>query len=74
MVRSGSVAREGESAMTVGKADKGKEDRQGKVGARIGSGEMKSMKQASEKLMNRRCVQVQASKSDEHQRAEWTIV
>ena len=28
--------------MTVDKADKGKEDRQGKVGARIGSGEMKN--------------------------------
>ena len=74
MVRSGSVAREGESAMTVGKADKGKEDRQGKVGARIGSAEMKNMKQTSEKVTNRQSVQVQASKSDERQRAEWTVV
>ena len=74
MVRSGSVAREGESAMTVGKADKGKEDRQEKMGARIGLGEIKNMKQTSEKMMNRQCMQAQASKSDERQRAGRTIV
>ena len=60
--------------ITTGKTDKGKEDRQEKMGARIGSGEIKNMKQTSEKMMNRRCVQVQASKSDKRQRAEWTVV
>ena len=60
--------------MTVDKTDKGKEDRQEKMCARIGSGEVKNMKQTSERTMNRQCMQVQASKSDERQRAERTVV